>query len=282
MGLEAGDYDFVYKPSSSLCDNLSGDSKYKVWYTTNEQVVILPMNTDREPFNVKEVRQAVALAINYDAILQIACGGHGVVTDSPWSPSNSAYSPVDESKPNYLGRYDPEEAKKLLTEAGYADGFEFTLTYRTNDSVWVKSAEIIANNLQAVNIKVELEQIDSASFYPRSESGDFDSLLWSQQNPNPRRMIQIIDERYTQCNTEGGWLQPGYQELFDKAIYELDDELRNEYFAEVTDLVRDEVPLIPLVQVYTAVITRSEVVNYTIDSYGNPKIETMYEADYLA
>ncbi len=281
MGLEAGDYDIVTKPSFSACDSLGSEEDFKVEYRPNEAVVIFPLNTDREPLNVKEVRQAIALAINYEAILDIAIAGNGEITDSPYSKYNMGYSPVDSSKPNYLGIYDPEAAKEKLKEAGYPNGFHFEITYRGNDSTWVKAAEIVQNNLKAIGIDAVLNQIESAVFYTISETGAFDSLIWTQSNPNPKRLIQIVDDRYSQCNTEAGWIKQEYMDLFDKAITEPDDTIRNGYFKEINDILRDECCCIPLLHQYNATLMNSKIVNFEVDSYGSFTIESLYEADYL-
>ncbi len=281
MGLEAGDYDIVTKPASSLCESLGTDPRFTVRYVPTEAVIIMPINTSREPMNIKEVRQAIALAINYPAILQVTVGEHGEICDSPYSSHHEGYFPVDTTKPCYLGAYDPDAAKEKLVEAGYPDGFDFSITYRSNDSNWVKSAEIVQNNLTEIGINCALNQVESGVFYTASESGDHDSLIWTNSNPNPRRMIQIVDDRYTQCNTEAGWINQDYMDLFDLAITELDDAKRDDYFKQINDILRDEVPLIPLVFAYNATIMISEIVNFTTDSYGNLKLQALYEADYL-
>ena len=281
LGLESGDYDVVTKPSSSLCQNLGSKPGFQVRYVKTEACVLMPINTDREPMNVKEVRQAMAMAINYPAILQVTVGEHGEVMDSPYSSQHQGYHPIDTSKPCYLGKYDPEGAKKKLTEAGYPDGFNFSISYRTTDSNWVKSAEIVRNNLQDIGIKTELIQVEGAAFYTISESGDFDSVIWTNSNPNPRRMIQVIDSRYTQCNCGSGWNNDDYRALFDKAITEVDDAKRDDYFKQINDILRDECPILPLVFAYNATIMIDSIANFTTDSYGNVRITTLYESDYL-
>ncbi len=281
MGLEAGDYDIVQKPSSSACESLGALDAYQVRYNTNEQMVIMTLNTDRAPLNVKEVRQAMGLAIHYDAILDIACAGHGETVDSPYSHYNQAYTPADSSKPNYLGNTDVDKAKQLLKDAGYADGFNFEISYRSTDSVWQKSAEIVQNNLNEIGINCVLNPVESGVFYDISDTKNFDALIWTSNNPNPKRMLMNLDPKYPQCQAMNGWLQPGYTDLFDEAIIELDDAKRLELFGQINDLLRDEVCIIPLVHVYNSTLMIADIVNYGIDTYGNFNIESVYEADYL-
>ena len=281
MGLEAGEYDYIQRPSSAICNSLKNDPDYKVLYSKNEAVVIFPMNSNREPFNIKEVRQAIALAIDYNAILQVAIGGAGETVNSPFSPTSQAYHPINPSKPNYLGKYDPAAAKQKLIEAGYPNGFTMSITYRSNDSIWVNSAEIIQNNLKAIGITVNLNPVDNAVFYTDSETGNHDSLIWTQQNPNPRRMIQILDDRYIQCNVEAGWITQDIMDLFDRGLTELNDDARYKIFGEITDILREQVPLVPLVQANTAHLMNSKIIHFKTCSYGVIKVESVWEEGYL-
>ena len=94
------------------------------------------------PFDKKEVRQAVNMAINKDRIVQII-NGRAIPANQPLPPSMPGY---DKDYKGYA--YDPEKAKALLAEAGFADGFETEL-YVMNTDPNPRIAQAIQQDLAA-------------------------------------------------------------------------------------------------------------------------------------
>src|SRR6185295_15575925 len=84
-------------------------------------------NSSVAPFNRKEVRQAVNHAVNKQRINERVYAGLGVVAESLLPPGLAGYDPGLRGAP-----YDPERARGLMRQAGYADGFE--IEYRTWDT----------------------------------------------------------------------------------------------------------------------------------------------------
>jgi len=104
------------------------------------------MNVTAEPFDDVKVRQAVNMAINKDRIIQII-NGRAVPANQPLPPSMPGHM---EDFEGY--EYDPEGAKKLLAEAGLADGFETEL-FVMNTDPQPRIAQAIQQDLAAVGIK---------------------------------------------------------------------------------------------------------------------------------
>ncbi len=280
LGLEAGDYDVVASPSTSTAEALASNDKYSVQYIKTESVIIFCINSDREPLNIKEIRQAMALAINYDALIQITTNGNAEKCDSIFTKLSEAYSePADGA--NYMGTTDVNAAKAKLVEAGYPDGFAIDCHFRTTDAKWISSVEVLTNNFAQIGITLKPVQCETAVFYNDSESGNFDTLIFTNANPNPKRMIQNIDPRYSQHNCGTLWIPEGTQALLDKIFSTLDDTERQEYWIEFNSIVRENVPLIPLETPYTTILMSAKIVNVTTDTFGNPEFESFYEADYL-
>lgn len=281
MGLEAGDYDFVEKVSYASAERFEGDPNYTVIYTKDDSNILLCINSDREPLNIKEVRQALALSINYDALIQVAAYGHAVGIDGLLTPMNSHYTAPDPNKPQYIGNYDPEAAKAKLVEAGYPDGFEIDVHYRTSDSKWVDTVQILINNFADVGITLIPVQCETAVYYTDSTTGNFDTLIYTSNNPNPRRICNNIDPRTSQQTSGSKWLPEGTLDLIDRAVIEIDDAKRLELFAELNDVVRENVPLISLFAPQTPWVMDGEIKNYMTDSFGNPEVESIYPDKYL-
>lgn len=113
--------------------------------------------TDVEPFTDVRVRQALNHAVDVDAIIGALLGGEGRRMANLFPEGGLGYDP---NLPPYA--YDPDKARALLAEAGFADGFETTLEYESTEPADVVTA--IAAQLDAVGIRVEVQATEEATF----------------------------------------------------------------------------------------------------------------------
>jgi peptide/nickel transport system substrate-binding protein len=121
----------------------------------------------------KEVRQALAYAVDYDAIRKVVLQDQGVSTgSSPIMPVLKDF--YDDSIKEYS--YDPEESKKLLTEAGYAtDGsLKFRLIYSLQDPVTTQWATLVKDGAAKAGITIELQGLERNTYLAKTDAGDFD------------------------------------------------------------------------------------------------------------
>ncbi|WP_062205888.1 ABC transporter substrate-binding protein [Demequina salsinemoris] len=119
------------------------------------------------------VRQAINYAFDKEAILESLNLGYGTVTSQIFSPDSAAY---DESLDDYY-TYDPEKAKELLAEAGYADGF--TLPMPSSD--WSATYDaVVQQQLAAVGITVEYESIPTTNVLSRLPDFAAHWFTWSE------------------------------------------------------------------------------------------------------
>ena len=114
---------------------------------STEGETILSTNNKMPPFDNPLVRQALAHAIDRQAIVDGAMFGYGTPIGTHFAPHNPAYVDLKAGS-----AYDPEKAKALLAEAGFADGFETTL-HLPPPSYARRGGEIIAAQLAEVGIK---------------------------------------------------------------------------------------------------------------------------------
>lgn len=114
-----------------------------------------------DPFCDKRVRQAVMYALDKETITSTLFGEHATVTNQYGLPGSLFYSEEVESIP-----YDVEKAKELLAEAGYPNGFETKVVTTVTSAMPMLSelAVIIADQLSAVGIEVNVEVLDIAGF----------------------------------------------------------------------------------------------------------------------
>jgi peptide/nickel transport system substrate-binding protein len=123
------------------------------------------------------VRQAIAYAFDREAINESINRGHGTVTSQGGTPGIPYY--VEGGDTRY--DYDPDKARELMAEAGYADGFDVTIPSTTFLGI-NKWEPIVQQTLASLNIRVTWEATaDANAFFTAALSGDYPILLYSEQ-----------------------------------------------------------------------------------------------------
>ncbi len=132
----------------------------------------LAMNVTMKPFDNVLVRRAVNHAINKDRIIRII-NGRAVPANQPLPPAMPGHDP------NYEGyAFDPEKAKQLMAEAGYADGVDTEL-YAMNTDPNPRIAQAIQQDLAAIGIRAELQVLAQANVIAAGGEKDAAPMIWS-------------------------------------------------------------------------------------------------------
>ena len=155
----AGDLDaFPNFPAPENLAQFEADPRYTVIVGSTEGETILAMNNGMAPFDDPKVREAVAKAIDRQAIIDGAMFGYGTPIGTHFAPHNPAYLDLTGLSP-----HDPEAARALLAEAGYPDGF--TTTLKLPPPAYARrGGEIIAAQLRAVGIETEITNVEWADW----------------------------------------------------------------------------------------------------------------------
>ncbi|MDH3475260.1 MAG: ABC transporter substrate-binding protein [Rhodospirillales bacterium] len=131
----------------------------------------LTMNVNTPPFDKKEVRQAVNMAINKERVLKIV-NNRGVAANQPLPPAMPGYDD------NYGGyAFDPAKAKELVAEAGYADGVSTEL-YVMNTDPNPRIAQSIQQDLAAIGINAEIKSLAQSTVIAAGGDGTA-PMIWS-------------------------------------------------------------------------------------------------------
>nr|WP_313897783.1 peptide-binding protein [Bacillus litorisediminis] len=223
--------------------------------------VINPDNwVPNEDLKSKEVRQAIAYAVDRQGIIDGILYGRGSVINAPIATQFWAY---DGENPNQYP-FDPEKAKELLDSAGYkdvnGDGFRedpngeewvLTLNYPTGNQLRERSAPIIKEMLEAVGIKIDLRQPMEFAAYAEAlekDNEDWDLYLlgWSlgSGDPDPSGLWGI-EAGYNYSR----WNNPESDELLQKALTPpdaFDQEYRKQVYSDWQVLYQDDLPALIL------------------------------------
>jgi peptide/nickel transport system substrate-binding protein len=149
---------FAGFPAPENLPQFEADPRFQVLVGSSEGETILSTNNKMPPFDNVKVREAVAHAIDRQAIIDGAMFGYGTPIGTHFAPHNPDYVDLTANS-----AYDPAKSKALLAEAGLADGFETTL-HLPPPSYARRGGEIIAAQLADVGIKAEIINVEWAQW----------------------------------------------------------------------------------------------------------------------
>ena len=190
-------------PAPENLPQFEADPRFQVLVGSTEGETILSTNNKMPPFDNPLVRQALAHAIDRQAIVDGAMFGYGTPIGTHFAPHNPAYVDLKAGS-----AYDPEKAKALLAEAGFADGFETTL-HLPPPSYARRGGEIIAAQLAEVGIKAEITNVEWAQWLETVFRGkNFGLTIVSHTEPmdiniyaNPEYYFQYDNPKFQELMT---------------------------------------------------------------------------------
>lgn len=284
MEFEAGNIDVCGLPTSlapgylndaELADNVKYQEFMGIW--------ALHYNMAIEPFNNIKVREALAYAIDLDAL----CNGY---YEGAHTPANSLIPKgipgYDESNP--VHEYNPEKAKELLAEAGYPDGLTFTAAVKNTESI-VECFEVLQAQLKESNITMELELCDAGSWAEKRKQDGGTQLYmitWYADYVDPDMYLYLLYHSSVSDNFANGFSSEfnaedsaWYDEQVEKGRMITDAAEKETYYAELerwlTTEYYAEVPLFCASEYYMVADNVEGVVykNDFLYSYENAVIK---------
>lgn len=159
MDLEGGSIDMYARLPAAQAAELS--DRFAVLEGTMNLVQALYLNHQVAPFGDEKVRKALCYAIEPGEIMQMVSDGKGIEIGSSMFPSFQKYY-MEEL--NTVYEQDVEKARNLLAEAGYPDGFSFTITVPSNYPQHVDTAQVLVEQFKAVGIEANIELIEWESW----------------------------------------------------------------------------------------------------------------------
>ncbi|WP_068317016.1 ABC transporter substrate-binding protein [Polycladidibacter hongkongensis] len=155
----AGDVDaYPGFPAPEALGHLEADPRFKVFAGSSEGETILAMNNKAGPLADVRVRRAVSMAIDKQALVEGAMYGYGTPITSHFAPHHPAALDLAAETP-----FDVREAKHLLKQAGYEDGFTATLKLPP-PSYARRGGELIASDLSKIGIKLKIVPVEWAQW----------------------------------------------------------------------------------------------------------------------
>jgi len=240
-------------------EQLEASADHVVFSAPTGSIWFMSMNVRLSPFDDIRVRQAIAHAINKEAIVHDILKDTVIVADGPIAPAYPCYNPDITAY-----EYDPDRAMELLEEAGYGDGFTVRFDVPQSGSgmqLPVEMATAIQADLAAVGIEAEIEITEFNTWMDRIRTPEVE-LAEMSWNVAPA----VEDDILSYVFSEPGLPPEGFNtswyandqalELLQEASVTLDQGMRCELIREAQKLITDDCP---------AVFVDHALLNYGLD-----------------
>lgn len=186
IALENGEIDVLTNPIQTDRSNLMNNDRLVYDETESAQVTWAFFNLESR-FKDQRLREAFHYAIDRESVLQGAVEGVGAVANSMFP----GFLPASYPEYEISHPYNPEKAKELLAEAGFADGMEITVKTRESASYY-KPMEIMQAQLAQVGVTMNIEKMESSAWFNdvlRQSDFEFNMISTTLGFPD-------FDERY--------------------------------------------------------------------------------------
>ncbi|MBW7916825.1 MAG: ABC transporter substrate-binding protein [Trueperaceae bacterium] len=256
--LQAGTIDIAVLLTSDDLTTVKNDPNLTVQTAEGEMNVgYIGMSQLSAPMDNVLVRQAVAYAIDREAIVDAFYEGLGIVAQDHLPPSMFGHG-----KP-WPYEYNPEKAKELLADAGYPNGLDVEFWYMPVSRPYFPSpqpiAEAVASYLADVGIRAELKTEDWTTYLADYPTGKFPMYMlgWNADYADPENFLLTFfgpDHSAAQ-----GWDNPDVLEALAKAGQIGDQDERAALYASVVDAVADAAASIPMAHNVSLNATRKNI-----------------------
>jgi peptide/nickel transport system substrate-binding protein len=252
LALQSGDIDIASYIAPESVPTVENASDLMVVPAAPVALEFMYLNHRREPWQDERVREAVALAIDREALVNAIMQGLGTAAAGPFPPA-FLRCPQLQGHP-----FDPVRAKELLAQAGYMDGDGDGIVERDGQSLTMTlltyrqrpelppMAEAIQGSLKTIGISVDIrmvEQIDA-----ELEGTDWDGSMYFNNMTTTGDPYWALSQFFATGGeaNRGGCSSPRVDELTRQINQATDRQVREQLACDASQTIVDEVPVVPL------------------------------------
>jgi ABC-type transport system substrate-binding protein len=279
--LQSGAVDGIDNPGPDDFDVIDGDPNLQLVPREAFNVFYIGFNNTYEPFDNELVRQAIALGIDRQRIIDNfyplpgVAGGSEIATH--FVPCDVEFACGGEP----WHEFDPVAARELLTEAGFPDGFETTIYLRDVFRPYLPLPVDVATDIQAqlaenLGITASIEVQESGTFIDNSDSGLHDGIHLLGWNGDYPDVTNFLDYHFgSGASKQFGDL---YQDIVDALLRgssTVDAAEREAAYEDANTLLLEHVPMIPIAHGASATAFRAEIEGAHASPLSNEEMEVM-------
>lgn len=236
-------------------------------------VAYLAMNLDRPPFDNRLVRLAVNHAINKQSLVDNLYGGLAVPAKNPIPPTMWGYNDEIEAY-----AYDPDRARDLLRQAGFADGFDTELWAMPAPRPYMPQPDKVAQAIQAdldrVGIRARIVQWEWGTYLDKVSNGDHPMALlgWVGDNGDPDNFLYVLLDpgaAVKPAQNISFYRSPELHDLLVAARRESDPAARARLYRQAQAVIHRDAPWVPLVHATQTIAFQRRVHGFSLHPTGS-------------
>jgi len=259
LELQSGTADGIDNPAPEDFATIQADPNLKLYPRVALNIFYVGMANTIKPFDNEKVRQAIAMGIDRQRIVdQFYPGGSTVANNFVPDSFNPGASPNVK-----WYDYNPDEAKKMLADAGFPNGFSTTLSFRNVVRGYLPTPDKVAQEIQAqlaeIGVKVKIKEMESTAFLDATSAGTEPLYLlgWGADYP---AATNFFDYHFANVNNKQ------FGNLFDDLANEIraaakisDPAARQADYDKVNELIKQHVPMVPIAHGASATAFKANV-----------------------
>jgi peptide/nickel transport system substrate-binding protein len=252
----------------------------KVLFRPPLNIAYLAMNCEKEPFTDARVRRAMAHAINTPEIVQSFFGDTGQVASNAMPPTVPYFR-----KQTQPYEYDPDEARRLLREAGQGDGFDMELWYMPVPRPYMPDgrgvAQAMQRDLAEVGINAKLVTREWGTYLEQTGTGAHDAAMlgWSGDNGDPDNFLNVLLSSSSATKEDAQniayYKNPELDRLLRQGVTTVDENERRRLYEQAQEIIYNDAPWVPIAYARVPLGYQSNVEGITPNPVGNEEFTSV-------
>lgn len=267
--LRKGDLDVAYFLPAELLSDFENSDRFVAEQVPTKSLNYLAFNMETETFSDLRLRRAIAMAIDYEAIVRDVKYGLAESYNGPLIPGMPGYSASD-----YPYAYDPEEAARLVSEISAESSLPtLQMIYPGVSSGADTMAVFVQSSLVDIGLDVELQRLTVPALINRIERGNFDFMFmgWVSVFGDPSNIVNywFDPDRVGAAGNYARYVNPDVAELVRASLIETDEMERERQLSAIVEMTNQDLPYVYLVKnavwpIYSARLQGIEYDEYNV------------------
>jgi len=276
--LLTGECDVLAYPAASQISVLRDDPRLRLTLRPGMNIAYLAFNTRKAPLDRPEVRQALALAINNERLMESVYYGTAetaasILPRASWAYDNSAR----------VTEYNPQKARDALKALGVED-LQLSLWVPTASQAWnpspLKTAELIQADLAQIGVTVKIVPVEGRFQEARLMEMNHDLTLtgWATDSNDPDSFFRPL----LSCAAIGSqtnyahWCDAAFDETLQKALLSQQLASRIDYYDKAQTMLAQALPVLPLAYSLRLQAYRHDIHGLVLSPFGNASFAGVY------
>ncbi len=216
----------------------------------------------------KNLRWAVAYAIDYAKYVSLITNGANLRANSLYNPGIPGYDP----RKKLPFHYDLEKAREYMRKAGYPEGQglgEVTYSTRSDSGVHLLVGDFLKEQLGEIGIKVKVEVLKFSEFLRKGRAGELQLFLdrWIYDYPDAENLIQLLTTKNHPGINKSGYSNKEIDKLYEFYITTSNEEAKVKTMEKIEEIIHRDMPWIMLTYYSSYILHHSNIKNYRKSSF---------------